>query len=250
MLSGRISLLLRVLVAGIGLSLTGGVQGESPATGETLVIRLVHPERQAAEVLKLFDGARAAHPAAALAGWKRASRSPDQLGKPLEAVIATFNPEMAREWKVLDQAELRLDLSAADGNPRWYAVVPHDDGTLSAAITAQRLTAGSSEPPLNANGRSFEVERLGNAGSLLASRFGHTLILGSSRDELLVGLAARPMATGADHDRSREKPTNADADDRRDAGLVFRLDPHCSGGSAACGSMENWVSKAIFSHWS
>ena len=58
-------------------------------------MRLVHPDRQAAEVIGLFAGARVAHPAAALAGWKRSARDPNLLGKTLEAAIAMFNPEMA-----------------------------------------------------------------------------------------------------------------------------------------------------------
>ena len=85
----------------------------------------------------------APHPAAALAGWKRATRGSGQLGKPLEAVIAMFNPEMAEEWRVMHDAELHFDLGAADGKVRWYAVVPRDDGTLSAAVTAMRLTDGA-----------------------------------------------------------------------------------------------------------
>ena len=59
MAKGRTLGRLTLLVIGVGSSLIGDVHGESPAAGEALVIRLVHPERQAAEVLKLFDGARA-----------------------------------------------------------------------------------------------------------------------------------------------------------------------------------------------
>src|SRR5690348_1695363 len=61
--------------------------GGEPATeGEVLVARLVHPDRQAAEVLRLFEGARWSDPAAALAAWKQ--QSPESgLSKPLEAVI-------------------------------------------------------------------------------------------------------------------------------------------------------------------
>ncbi len=74
------------------------------------MMRLVHPERQAAEVLRLFEGTRAPHPAAALAAWKRATKEPTQLGKPLEAVIALFNPEMVPEWSIMHRAELGLGL--------------------------------------------------------------------------------------------------------------------------------------------
>ena len=96
-----------VAVAGIGSPVHGAVEGETAAEGGGIVIRLVHPDRQAVAMLDLFHGARVAHPAAALVAWKRCTRDPDLLGKPLEAAIAMFNPEMAREWRVLHDAELR-----------------------------------------------------------------------------------------------------------------------------------------------
>ena len=54
--------------------------GEPTEVGESLVVRLVHPERQAVQVLKLFEGSRAPHPAAALAAWKRAAATPANWG--------------------------------------------------------------------------------------------------------------------------------------------------------------------------
>ena len=196
MTSVLVRLRLIVMAAGMSVSPAGELCAESPGD-ETLVIRLVHPERQAAEVLSLFEGSPAPHPAAALAAWKRATRDPDRLGKPLEAVIALFNPEMAREWGVLHEAELRLDFSAAGGKPRWYAVVPRDDGTVAAAVTAQRLTDGGPEPPLGEKGSGSGVERLGPPGSTVATQIGDTLFLGSSRDELMrhsVECEAKPCA--------------------------------------------------------
>ena len=82
-----------VLLQAIVLSRVQG--GESP-DGPEVVFRLIHPDRQAAAIIQLFEGCRAPHPAAALAAWKRATRDPNQLGKPLEAVISFFNPEMVR----------------------------------------------------------------------------------------------------------------------------------------------------------
>src|SRR5208337_5695065 len=61
---------------------------EQATSGEPIVVRLIHPDRQAAAVLRLFEGCAAPHPAAALAAWKRSTRDPNQLGKPLEAVIS------------------------------------------------------------------------------------------------------------------------------------------------------------------
>ena len=66
-------------------------------------------------MLKLFQGSRAPHPAAGLAAWKRATREPNQLGKPAEAVISFFNPEMIPEWKVLHGAEYQLGFDPREG---------------------------------------------------------------------------------------------------------------------------------------
>ncbi len=186
---------LAFLVVAIGTCEGRDVRGEPAAGDDALVIRLVHPDRQAAALLRLFDGARVAHPAAALAAWKRATRAPDQLGKPLEAVIAMFNPEMAPEWKALHDAALHVNRLAGDGSARWYAVAPGDDGTLSAAITAMRLTEGATESPLAGELSGTTVERLGPGGSIFAARSGDTLILASTRDELLRGL--RPIGNGS-----------------------------------------------------
>ena len=76
-----------------------------------------------------------------LAAWKRkAPHRADQLGKPLEAVIAFFNPDMATEWRVLDGALLVVNWDELHRRPRWYVIVPRDDGTLAAGLTASRLT--------------------------------------------------------------------------------------------------------------
>ena len=54
---------------------------------ELVVVRLIHPERQANELIRLFEGGPASHPAAALAAWKRASPKSGKLGKLAEALI-------------------------------------------------------------------------------------------------------------------------------------------------------------------
>ena len=235
-----------VMAAGILALLCGALWGQPPDDRHTLSIRLVHPEQQAAEILRLFEGARAPHPAAALAAWKRSTRDPAILGKPIEALITAFNPETAREWRVLDGAELRLDLNAADGRPRWHAVVPHDDGTLSAAVTAMRLTGGADEAPLAVDARpdgakrlaienrkskieNVVVERLGPPGAIVAARAGETLVLASSRSELVRGFGAI-LAREGDRSRhvAREKAgamREAAIDPSRAAGVHFELDP-------------------------
>ena len=50
---------------------TGKVRGEPSEKGMPLLVRLVHPDRQAAEFLRLFEGSRTTSPAAALATWKQ-----------------------------------------------------------------------------------------------------------------------------------------------------------------------------------
>ena len=125
---------------------------EPPAAPDAIVIRLAHPERLATGLLRLFEGSPAPHPAAALSAWKRASREPDRLGKPLEAVISFFNPEMVREWSTFHDARLQLGLDPETGDARWSLIVPHDDGSLDAMITSLRLSGGAEEAPLEGEG--------------------------------------------------------------------------------------------------
>ncbi len=152
---------------------------------DSLEVRLVHPDQQATAVLKLFRGTRFTHPAAALASWKAAAKTPRELGKPLEVLIASFNPEMATEWRVLHGARLGVNWDAAHGRPAWYAVVPQDDGTIAAAVAAAALSEGASEPSLDVAGKLLPVERLGSPGSALAGHAGDSLVFGTSREELL-----------------------------------------------------------------
>jgi hypothetical protein len=189
--------------------------GAPPEGGEPFTVRLVHPDRQATEILRLFEGSRAASPAAALTAWKQSTRDPGQLGKPLEAVIAMFNPDMVREWRILDDAELHLDLDPASDSPRWFAIVLHDDGTLAAGITASRLTYPD-DVPLRDEGRELTVARLGRSGVPLACLVGSTLIVGNSRAELLRGVHATPAGS---------RVSAAHTARPLDSGLIFRLDP-------------------------
>jgi hypothetical protein len=203
----------------VPLAPAGGSAAEPHADRPALVVRLVHPERQAAEVLGLFAGARAAHPAAALAAWKRATRDPGQLGKPLEAVIALFNPEMAREWSVMHGSEFGFGLRPGEARLHWYVIVPHDDGTLAAAITAERLSGGSPEPPLFDEGKPVGVERLGPSVAMVASLVGEAVLAAGSREDL---------ATGLHRLRRGNQPVDADVANRAesiDDGLIFDLAP-------------------------
>src|SRR5215472_2019847 len=52
-------------VCGIAPVAVGGSPETSLDEKAAVVVRLVHPDRQAAEVLRLFEGSRSSHPAAA-----------------------------------------------------------------------------------------------------------------------------------------------------------------------------------------
>jgi len=222
-----------VVLLGIAWPAISATGAEPAGAADALVIRLVHPERQAAAVLNLFEGSRAAHPAAALAAWKRATHEPDQLGKTVEAVIAFFNPEMAAECRIFRDAELHLNLDPANGRPRWFAIVPYDDGTLAAAVTAARLSDGGEEPPVIDEGHPLAVVRLGKPGAPLSLQFDDALVVASSRDELMRGLR-QVRAGGPRSEGNVVQPIDGHASDVRssrvpgtqiDSGLIFDLDP-------------------------
>jgi hypothetical protein len=184
-----------------------GVAAE-PAPAETLTIRLVRPDRQLEALLGLFDGARAPHPAAALAAWKRATHGGRGLGKPLEAAIAALNPAMVRELCGLDGTSLGLGLDPADGHLRWYAVLPDAEGGVAAWTTALCLTDGGADRPLG----SIAVDRLGPPGSPLAARLPQGLVaLAGTRSDLAHAVRQAPQ-------RAAAPPSIA-------SGSLFRLDP-------------------------
>jgi hypothetical protein len=177
-----------------------------------LIVEPVRPDVQLARVLALFEGSRAAHPAAALAAWKRATGGRQTMGKSWEAVIAAFNPEMVRELRVLDGSVFALALNEQRG---WYAVVPEDDGAFAALATALVLTDGASESPLGL----VPVDRLGRAGSPVLARAGRGVALGATRDDLERALELL-------HANPRVGPPSIET------GWVIRLDPDALGSSA------------------
>jgi hypothetical protein len=205
---------------------------------------MLHPDRQAANVLKLFEGSRAAHPAAALAAWKRATRDPAQLGKTLEAFIALVNPEMVREWQTFHDAELRMNLNPNDGTPIWQFVVPHDDGTASAMIAAFRLSDLEDPPPIVENGQEYVVAGFIRAQSTVLTHVGRNFVLASSREELgraiqrLDRVRSVDETAGAEpvpHDQSKPENALSRLAGTLSSGLALELRPPCivsgSGGS-------------------
>lgn len=155
-----------------------------------VTIRADRPDRQLREVIALFQGARAPHPAAALAAWKRAGRGSNTLGKPLEALIAAINPRMIGELRTLDDAELALWIRPEDGRASWGLQIPRDDGTFAALASALVLTGGSAEAPLD----DLPVDRLGGPSSPLMARAPRALLIGADREGLEVarGRSKRP----------------------------------------------------------
>ena len=146
-----------ILLLGLLASPTAGLADEPRPS---ILLRLDRPDRQALAIIDLFRESRAPHPAAALAAWKRASREPNRLGKPLEAVVAAINPEMAGEIRTLDGAELALWFGPEGGRVGWGICLPEDDGSFAALATSLVLSGGAAEKPMD----SLAVDRLGPSG--------------------------------------------------------------------------------------
>jgi len=162
-----------------------GVRAEEPT--DALTVRALRIDRQLERVIALFEGARAPNPAAALAGWKRATHGlgRPQLGKGLEAAIAALNPGMVRELVRLEEIKVGLGFDPDNGQARWYVAAPGDDGTLAALLTATALTEGEAD----ASFREFRVDRLGPPGAPLALRIPGALALAATRADLSTVLA-------------------------------------------------------------
>ncbi len=186
-----------------------------PAEGKpapAIRVALSQPDAQLGELLGLFRGARAEHPAAALAAWKRASAEPKRLGKPLEALIAAFNPSMIGELRTLDGARGTLRFDPDDARPDWWVGLPRDDGTFAALGAALALTDGESDGSLE--GRP--VDRLGRAGSPWMAHGPAGLIIAADRAGL---------------DRARLEAARAPAaDPSAPQGISAALDPRACWG--------------------
>ena len=109
-------------------------------------------------------------------------------------MISFFNPEMVREWRVLHEAKLHLGLDPDTGKPRWSLVVPRDDGTIAALVTALRLSGGNEEAPLESSER-IAVQRLGGPGAAVAARSQRGLVLAGSRTDLERAVVSNTAAT-------------------------------------------------------
>jgi hypothetical protein len=210
-----------VLLIAVGGIVDRADCGEPETEGDAFVARLVHPDRQAAEVLRLFAGARWSDPAAALAAWKQNAGNAVAISKPAEAVIAFFNSEMAAEWRALDGAEIRVEVDATTGGLEWLAIVPRDDGTVAAGVTAMRLTYPD-DRPLAVDGHELPVARLGRPGAPLGCQVGTAVVVASSRGILLRGvrLAMADGTASAGHEARGTAQTS-----QLESGTVFRLEP-------------------------
>jgi hypothetical protein len=158
------------------------VLAQDPGPKPAIRIRLSHPDEQLREVLGLFKEAKAPNPASALAAWKRASKEPKRLGKPLEALIAAINPLMIDELKTLDGAEVSIRFDPETGEPDWSAILPNDDGTFAALATAMALSDGAAEAPMG----DVAVDRLAGPGSPLMAKIARGTLLARNREGLKV----------------------------------------------------------------
>jgi hypothetical protein len=162
----------------LGLILSSSAMADEPEAKPSIRIRLSHPDKQLQEVLDLFKEAKAKNPAAALAAWKRASKEPNRLGKPLEALIAALNPKMVEELKTLDRAEVSIHFNPQTGDPEWFAILPNDDGTFAALASAFVLSGGAAEAPIG----EVPIDRLAGPGSPLMARVEGGTLIASNRD--------------------------------------------------------------------
>ena len=178
----------------------------APAPRPTITVRAVRPDRELAALLRLFEGSRTASPAAALSAWKRASREPKRLGKVGDALLATLNPAMVREFESIDAAEVTFSLAPGSDRWRWRAWFPHDDGTLAALGPTADLSGGAVEPPLG----DSRVDRFPGPDLVLLARGPAGLFAANSREQLAEALATAAVP--------RPVPPV-------DSGWVVRVDP-------------------------
>ena len=180
-------------------------------------IRLIQPDAQLDRFLKLFEGARYPHPAAAFAAWKRAKMldrdRPEPFSKGLEVLIAFFNPEMVRELKTLDDGRFCLRFAAETGRAAWSLSIPRDDGSFAAVATAFSLTDGREEEPIE----GMRVDRLGPKDCADLAQKGELVVVASSRDEAALRLEANCAAR-----RRSQKTSFGHRRDNRPGG-IFKL---------------------------
>lgn len=217
------------MVAAFALGVCGraGVAGNGVEPRAAFVARLVHPDRQAAEVIRLFEGARWPDPAAALAAWKQARpvAADRPINKPAEAMIAMFNREMVPEWRAFDGAELRFAVGADGGSLHWLARVPHDnDGILAAAITAMRLTYPEDQAII-VDGREYPVAHLSRSGIPLAAQDGSLVVVAGSREALRRGFEVEAQPGRPDDPGIHRAPAPEPEIALPESGVVFHLLP-------------------------
>lgn len=156
-------------------------RGEPPAT--SFRVRIVRPDEQWRRAIALFEGSKAANPAAALAAWRNGRGGEVKMSKGMQALIACFNPAMIDETRLLDGSELDLGWDG-DGSMHWRFLIPKDDGTFSSLATAFALTEGQSEPAIG----SIPVDRLRKPDGPLAARGPKGTAVANSRPALVAAL--------------------------------------------------------------
>ncbi len=215
---------------GLLLTITPGANGEEPkpsasgpvpttaAIRPAVEIRAVRPDVQLERLLGLFRGSRAAHPAAALASWKRAVPGGGHLSKATEALITILNPRMTSEFRLADGATIAFRFPTEDSPGAWSVRILRDDGGIAAVATALTLSEGQAEAPFN----GFAIDRLSKSGTAWMAR-------DESKPERVVLLAGSRGELEATIASLRTPPVPPLAWPPLDSGWVARIDPDAIG---------------------
>ncbi len=185
-------------------------QGDALAqaeTGSALHAQLIDPEGQWLAIINLLHDSGFRDPAQALSRWKRADPA-RSLGKPIEALLASFNSDTAHSLRSLEQAALTLDLNRGRANA-WHAIIPDESGTLSDLLTALAITEGRSGQPIHSPDPT-PFDRIGAVGFPVMARI---------EDRLVVASNAHKLNRALSESTSMLKPSSM----REAGGLIGRL---------------------------
>lgn len=185
----------------VALAITSNATGADDPATDAVFVELVRPDQQLSAMLDLFEGLPVRYPAEWLASWRRAARDADVFDKATQALIASLNPEMVREWRLLDGAVFGL-VPGKGGSVEWYLGVPRDDGTLASVATAIALTDGDAEEPLAIDGA--RVDRLTRGGGPYLAQSETRVSIAGTREGLVHGFRALNARSQGDQSDTRE----------------------------------------------
>ena len=209
-MDGNVRILPLVLVILVlGTSPWRAAGGEPTSPGEAFVARLVHPERQADEVLRLFRGVTVEGSGGRTRGVEdaEAGRGPGKAGGGGDC------PVQRRDGPRVAFARRRRDPDRPGCRDREARLVRRHPSRRRYGGRRDHRDALTypDDRPLAVDGREFAVARLGRSGVPLACLAGTGIVLASSRDRLERGVAGSRVGRDPGGDP--------------DSGTVFRLDP-------------------------